>query len=206
MAQVTAELPDFSTPGGNAARIRFQNTTAGLVDATSLRTLAGDAIVTRLQINADQGRCFMQIVAVLGDTPADPNPSLSSAWELHIPAITLRATGLSDIGISGPNAASNDVQDTSEPYTWEPGTANADYAGGLDQWVEDFKAAVRSRPDAPRHPDPRRWGGGRSGLRGQHRRRHLRHGRDGHRQRHGAGSERQPDAHLRGGRRSTRRG
>ena len=60
MAQVTAELPDFFTPGGNADRIRFEDTTNGLVDATSLRTLTGDAIVTRLQINANQGRCFMQ--------------------------------------------------------------------------------------------------------------------------------------------------
>ena len=85
MAQVTAELPDFFTPGGNADRIRFEDTTNGLVDATSLRTLAGDAIVTRLQINANQGRCFMQIVEDLGDTPADTNPSLSTAWELHIP-------------------------------------------------------------------------------------------------------------------------
>ena len=146
MAQVTAELPDFSTPGGNADRIRFEDTTSGLVDATSLRTLAGDAIVTRLQINANQGRCFMQIVEDLGDTPADTNPSLSTAWELHNPAITLQAAGLSDIGISGPNVASNDAQDTSEPYTWDPGTANVDYTGGLTQWVTDFKAAVVADP------------------------------------------------------------
>ena len=146
MAQVTAELPDFFTPGGNADRIRFEDTTNGLVDATSLRTLTGDAIVTRLQINANQGRCFMQIVEDLGDTPADTNPSLSTAWELHIPAITLRATGLSDIGISGPNVASNDAQDTSEPYTWDPGATNVDYTGGLTQWVTDFKAAVVADP------------------------------------------------------------
>ena len=146
MAQVTAELPDFTSPGGNASRIRFQDTVNGLVDATSLRTLAGDAIVTRVQINGSQGRCFIQIVSQLGDTPADANPSLSSAWEVYIPAVILQAPGLDPIGISGPNAASNDSQDTSEPYTWNPGEDNVAYVGGLSQWVTDFKAAYLADP------------------------------------------------------------
>ena len=141
MAQVTTVLPDFTSPGGNAARIRFQDTVNGLVDATALRTLAGDAIVTRVQINADQDRCFMQIVATLGDTPGDANPSLSSAWEIYIPAVTLQAAGLDDIEISGPNAPTNDSPDTSEPYSWQPGDDNVSYVGGLSQWVTDFKAA-----------------------------------------------------------------
>ena len=76
MTVLTVELPDFTSPSGNAARIRFQDT-AGLIDATALRTLAGDAIITRMQINGDQDRCFMQIVETLGDPPGDVNPSLS---------------------------------------------------------------------------------------------------------------------------------
>ena len=140
MTQISVELPNFNEPAGNDERIRWQNTTSGLIDATALRTLAGDAIVTRFQIFADQDSCQMQIVAQLGDTPGAANPSLSSEWELHIPAITIQAPGLSDLEISGPNAAGNDVLDTTEPYTWEPGP-NVVYTGGLDQWVEDFKAA-----------------------------------------------------------------
>ena len=58
MTVLTVELPDFTSPGGRADRIRFQDTTAGLIDATALRTLAGDAIITRMQINGDQDRCL----------------------------------------------------------------------------------------------------------------------------------------------------
>ena len=140
MTVLTVELPAFTVPGGNTDRIRWQDTTVGLIDATDLRTLTGDAIITRLQINADQGRCLMQIVATLGDTPGDLNPSLSTAWELYTPAITLQATGLSDLEISGPTAVGSDSTDTSEPYSWLPGSLIT-YTGGLDQWVADFKFA-----------------------------------------------------------------
>ena len=58
MTVLTVELPDFTSPGGRADRIRFQDTTTGLIDATALRIITGDAIITRLQINGDQGRCL----------------------------------------------------------------------------------------------------------------------------------------------------
>ena len=140
MTVLTVELPDFTSPSGNAARIRFQDTTTGLIDATALRTLAGDAIITRLQINGDQDRCLMQIVETLGDPPGDVNPSLSGVWEQYNPAITLQATGLADLEISGPVAAGSDSTDTTEPYSWLPGPLIT-YTGGLSQWVTDFKAA-----------------------------------------------------------------
>ena len=143
MTRLSVELPNFTSPGGVAERIRFQDTANGLVDATDLRTLSGDAIITRLQINGDQDRCFMQIVATLGDTPTDLNPSLSTAWELYDSAITLQATGVDDLVISGPNAVGSDSGDTSEPYVWEPGSL-VTYTGGLEQWVADFKAAYAS--------------------------------------------------------------
>ena len=140
MTVLTVELPDFTSPSGRADRIRFQDTAAGLIDATALRIIAGDAIITRLQINGDQGRCLMQIVETLGDPPGDVNPSLSAVWEQYNPAITLQATGLADLEISGPVAAGSDSTDTTEPYSWLPGSLIT-YAGGLDQWVSDFKAA-----------------------------------------------------------------
>ena len=66
MTVLTVELPDFTEPGGRTDRIRFQDTTVGLIDATALRIITGDAIVTRMQINGDQDRCLMQIVETLG--------------------------------------------------------------------------------------------------------------------------------------------
>ena len=140
MTRLTVELPDFTSPGGMAARIRFQDTTNGLIDATALRIITGDAIVTRMQINGDQDRCLMQIVAALGDPPGDVNPSLSGVWEQYNPAITLQATGLTDLEISGPVATGSDSTDTTEPYSWLPGSLIT-YTGGLTQWVSDFKAA-----------------------------------------------------------------
>ena len=71
MTVLTVELPDFTSPGGRADRIRFQDTTNGLIDATALRIITGDAIITRMQINGDQDRCLMQIVETLGDPPGD---------------------------------------------------------------------------------------------------------------------------------------
>ena len=127
-------------PSGRADRIRFQDTTSGLIDATVLRIITGDAIVTRMQINGDQGRCLMQIVDTLGDPPGDVNPSLSGVWEQNSPAIILQATGLADLDISGPVATGSDSTDTTEPYSWLPGSLIT-YTGGLDQWITDFKAA-----------------------------------------------------------------
>ena len=143
MTVLTVELPDFTSPGGRADRIRFQDTTTGLIDATALRIITGDAIITRLQINGDQGRCLMQIVETLGDPPGDVNPSLSGVWEQYTPAITLQATGLTDLEISGPVAAGSDSTDTTEPYSWLPGSLIT-YTGGLTQWITDFKAAYAS--------------------------------------------------------------
>ena len=140
MTVLTVELPDFTSPSGNAARIRFQDTTTGLIDATALRIITGDAIITRLQINGDQDRCLMQIVETLGDPPGDVNPSLSGVWEQYNPAIILQATGLADLEISGPVATGSDSTDTTEPYSWLPGSLIT-YTGGLEQWVSDFKAA-----------------------------------------------------------------
>ena len=59
----------------------------------------------------------MQIVETLGDPPGDVNPSLSGVWEQYNPAITLQATGLADLEISGPVAAGSDSTDTTEPYS-----------------------------------------------------------------------------------------
>ena len=143
MTVLTVELPDFTSPGGRADRIRFQDTTNGLIDATALRIITGDAIITRMQINGDQDRCLMQIVETLGDPPGDVNPSLSGVWEQYNPAIILQATGLTDLEISGPVAAGSDSTDTTEPYSWLPGSLIT-YTGGLEQWVADFKAAYAS--------------------------------------------------------------
>ena len=143
MTVLTVELPDFTEPGGRADRIRFQDTTVGLIDATALRIITGDAIITRMQINGDQDRCLMQIVETLGDPPGDVNPSLSGVWEQYTPAITLQATGLADLEISGPVATGSDSTDTTEPYSWLPGSLIT-YTGGLDQWITDFKAAYAS--------------------------------------------------------------
>ena len=143
MTRLTVELPDFTEPGGRTDRIRFQDTTAGLIDATALRIITGDAIVTRMQINGDQDRCLMQIVETLGDPPGDVNPSLSGVWEQYTPAITLQATGLADLEISGPVATGSDSTDTTEPYSWLPGSLIT-YTGGLTQWITDFKAAYAS--------------------------------------------------------------
>ena len=60
-----------------------------------------------------------------------------------IPAITLQATGLTDLEISGPVAAGSDSTDTTEPYSWLPGSLIT-YTGGLTQWITDFKAAYAS--------------------------------------------------------------
>ena len=140
MTRLTVELPDFTEPGGRTDRIRFQDTTAGLIDATALRIITGDAIITRMQINGDQDRCLMQIVETLGDPPGDVNPSLSGVWEQYNPAIILQATGLADLEISGPVATGSDSTDTTEPYSWLPGSLIT-YTGGLTQWITDFKAA-----------------------------------------------------------------
>ena len=140
MTRISVELPDFTEPSGRTDRIRFQDTVSGLIDATALRIITGDAIVTRMQINGDQDRCLMQIVETLGDAPGDVNPSLSGVWEQNNPAIILQATGLVDLEISGPVATGSDSTDTTEPYSWEPGSLIT-YTGGLDQWITDFKAA-----------------------------------------------------------------
>ena len=140
MTRISVELPDFTEPSGRADRIRFQDTVSGLIDATVLRIITGDAIVTRMQINGDQDRCLMQIVETLGDPPGDVNPSLSGVWEQNSPAIILQATGLADLDISGPVATGSDSTDTTEPYSWQPGSLIT-YTGGLDQWITDFKAA-----------------------------------------------------------------
>ena len=142
MTVLTVELPDFTSPGGRADRIRFQDTTNGLIDATALRIITGDAIITRLQINGDQDRCLMQIVETLGDPPGDVNPSLSGVWEQYNPAITLQATGLADLEISGPVAAGSDSTDTTEPYSWLPGSLIT-YTGGLDPVGNGLQGGLR---------------------------------------------------------------
>ena len=54
MTRLTVELPDFTEPGGRTDRIRFPGYDCCLIDATALRIITGDAIITRMQINGDQ--------------------------------------------------------------------------------------------------------------------------------------------------------
>ena len=84
----------------------------------------------------------MQIVETLGDPPGDVNPSLSGVWEQYNPAITLQATGLADLEISGPVAAGSDSTDTTEPYSWLPGSLIT-YTGGLDPVDNGLQSRLR---------------------------------------------------------------
>ena len=143
MATVSAELPDFITPGSRAERIRWQDETDGLADVVSLSIGQGTTVIlTRFQINGDQGRVIVQTVNTLSDTGSGSGPSLSDAWERQLNAVRVQAAGLTELTIGGPLVTGNDLTDTTEPYVWEPADNITYIAGeGLEEWVAAFKAA-----------------------------------------------------------------
>lgn len=152
--RVTILLPAHTEPVTD--QIRFEDLANGLGDVSALRADEGDATPVRLQIRGNAGDGANRVIFRLVETPdgtsgGSGGPELSDEWEQHSEAITIQVPGLSDLVLAGPDNANVATSDSSEPYSWIPGSdydnraisytdTNA-VAAGLAQWVADFKAA-----------------------------------------------------------------
>ena len=129
------ELPvhnEFATD-----RLRWEDTTDGLGDVSSLKATAGTEALSRFQINGNggDGSNFVQM-RMLGGA------ELSAAFEGYATAITLQAEGLNDMVMAGPASALHDSSDATEPYQFVPGD---DYANGAISYVWSGGQGRRSR-------------------------------------------------------------
>ena len=127
-------------------RLRWEDTTGGLGDISSLLGTPGTEALSRFQINGNggDGSNIAQLQTLGG-------AELSAAFEGYASAITVQAEGLNDMVIAGPGSSLHDSSDASEPYQWVPGDDYANgsisyiwsggQAAGLAAWVFDFLAA-----------------------------------------------------------------
>ena len=127
-------------------RLRWEDTTSGLGDISSLLGTPGTEALSRFQINGNggDGSNIAQLQTLGG-------AELSAAFEGYASALTVQAEGLNDMVIAGPGSALHDSSDATEPYQWVPGDDYANgsisyiwsggQAAGLAAWVFDFLAA-----------------------------------------------------------------
>lgn len=123
MARIALSLPQFTEPVSGA--VRWSDETAGLGDVSDLRASAGCAHLTSLLIRPlANGRVVVQVRETLPGRGAGGGPDLTTAWEQSPHALTLRAPGVSDLVIPGPDHASSANRDTTEPYGWRVAAAS----------------------------------------------------------------------------------
>ena len=122
MAKVTLGI---GTPTSYAANnfVQWDERDDGLGDLSALSDPAGEArALIRLRI-FQTSQIQFQVTDVPDGSPGfGSSEELSTAWEAHASAITLRAAGVADLVIPGPNNSQNSSTDTSEPYQWSQGT------------------------------------------------------------------------------------
>lgn len=123
MARIALSLPQFTEPVSGA--VRWADETAGLGDVSDLRASAGSAHLTSILIRPlANGRVVMQVRETVPGGGAGGGPDLTAAWEQSPHALTLRAPGVSDLVIPGPDHASSANRDTTEPYGWRVAAAS----------------------------------------------------------------------------------
>ena len=122
MAKVTLGI---GTPTSYTANnfVQWDERDDGLGDLSALSDPAGEArALIRLRIFQTSQIQFQVIDVPDGRSGFGSSEELSTAWEAHASAITLRAAGVADLVIPGPDNSQNSSTDTSEPYAWSQGT------------------------------------------------------------------------------------
>ena len=136
MARVTLDLgePTGFRPG---SWVQWDERTQGLGDLSAFSAVEGETRhLIRLRIF---DRAANNIQFQLTETPdgsagwAGSPDDLSDAWEQHSAAITVRAAGLDDLVITGPDAAASGDRDATEWYLWSSGNDPTSWFAAYEQ-------------------------------------------------------------------------
>ena len=139
MTQVALPLGAPDPSASDSTRVNWLDLANGLGDAGALADPSGSARApVRLFINTANNQILFRIVETPdGSTGTVSGQALSDEWEGYLEAVTVRADGIGDLALTGPAHASNAQTDTSEPYSWQYPTAQAN---DIADWINAYDA------------------------------------------------------------------